>query len=223
MNTLGIFVKQPQAGQVKTRLGAQLGYERAANIYAAFLGDITERFLGAGDERYLCYAPRDGAGYFESLGGKDYRLWSQPELGLGERMEGFFQERLTVADERVVIIGSDSPTLPAEYVERAFELLDDADCVLGPTADGGYYLVGMRGRPLPIFEGISWSTSSVLDETVTRIADLKADLALLPPWYDVDTPEDLRMLRGHVRALRQAQSPLNLDAVSRVLDADIGN
>jgi uncharacterized protein len=76
----------------------------------------------------------------------------------------------------------------------------------------------MRGRLLPIFAGIAWSGATVLDQTVSRIIDAGATLAMLPVWYDVDTAEDLRLLRGHVRALRHAQSPLNLDAVARILD-----
>ena len=145
-------------------------------------------------------------------------LWQQPEAELGERLRSFFADQLDDTTARVIVIGSDSPTLPREYVERGFDLLDDADCVVGPATDGGYYLIGMRGRLLPIFAGITWSSAAVLEQTVSRIESAGAKLALLPVWYDVDTLDDLRLLRGHVRALRRTQSPLNLDAVARTLE-----
>ncbi|WP_339910430.1 TIGR04282 family arsenosugar biosynthesis glycosyltransferase [Symmachiella dynata] len=218
MNKLGIFVKQPTAGRVKTRLARDIGDENAAALYDAFIAVVTQRFAATGDQRSLCYAPAEATPYFEQLAGADYQLWQQPEGDLGVRLHGFFAEHLVAAEDRVIVIGSDSPTLPEEYIERGFELLNEADCVVGPAADGGYYLIGMQGRLLPVFAGIAWSGATVLDQTVSRIVDAGATLAMLPVWYDVDTAEDLRLLRGHVRALRHAQSPLNLDAVAQILD-----
>lgn len=220
MQTLGIFLKQPKAGRVKTRLGRHLGMQRAADIYAAFIHDIITRFCVMADRRYLCHAQLDAENYFQSLAGEDYELWPQPEGSLGERMSAFFHTRLRNSQDRAVIIGTDSPTLPASYVETAFEELQRADCVLGPATDGGYYLVGFRARPLPIFDDIPWSTPEVLESTMQRLESLDVQFSLLPPWYDVDTPDDWQMLQGHVRALRRAQSPLNLDAVSQFLDLD---
>jgi len=218
MNKLGIFVKQPTAGRVKTRLARDIGAENAAALYEAFIKDVTQRFAATADQRSLCYAPAEATPYFEQLAGADYQLWQQPEGDLGARLHGFFAENLVAAQDLVVVIGSDSPTLPVEFIERSFELLNDAECVVGPAADGGYYLIGMRGRLLPIFAEIAWSGATVLDQTVSRIVDAGAALAMLPVWYDVDTAEDLRLLRGHVRALRHAQSPLNLDSVARILE-----
>jgi hypothetical protein len=135
-------------------------------------------------------------------------------------MATFFRDHLRQADDRVVIIGSDSPTLPREHVTAAFERLRQADVVLGPATDGGYYLVGMRGRCWPIFEGIEWSTPTVLADTIDRVRQAGAKLALLPPWYDVDTAADLHLLRGHVAGLIYSGAAAGLAATVRVLGLD---
>jgi glycosyltransferase A (GT-A) superfamily protein (DUF2064 family) len=102
------------------------------------------------------------------------------------------------------MVGTDSPTLPIEYVEQAFAELASADVVLGPATDGGYYLVGCGPNCPPIFEGIAWSTGRVLADTVAALAEERWRLAVLPPWYDIDTAEDWLMLCGHLAALRRA-------------------
>jgi hypothetical protein len=216
---LGVFVKHPIAGQVKTRLAAELGDTCAADIYAAFIADIVIRFRQAADERYLCFSPDaiPSREYFDSLAAGKYGLWPQPEGDLGVRMHSFFEQHIDRDDHRVVVIGSDSPTLPREHIDRAFEGLTQADCVLGPATDGGYYLVGMRGRAWPIFQDIEWSGCRVLEQTVRQVNKADAKLALLPVWYDVDTPADLEMLAGHLGALAVAGSPINVEATSRAL------
>jgi glycosyltransferase A (GT-A) superfamily protein (DUF2064 family) len=97
-------------------------------------------------------------------------------------------------------VGTDSPTLPLAYVEQAFRELDGADVVLGPATDGGYYLIGCARRQ-PLFADIPWSSPHVLSETIARLTDLKSRLALLPPWYDIDTLTDWWVLRGHLTAM----------------------
>jgi glycosyltransferase A (GT-A) superfamily protein (DUF2064 family) len=104
----------------------------------------------------------------------------------------------------VVVVGADSPTLPTAFIEQAFDQLADKDVALGPATDGGYYLIGCARRVPPIFSGMTWSGRTVLEETVARLGDPSIRLALLPPWYDVDTLDDWRALRGHLAALRRA-------------------
>ena len=222
---LGIFVRHPVAGLVKTRLAAELGGNRAAEIYSAFIADITDRFRGISAERTLCFCPdaAESRRHFETIAGPDYQLWPQPQVDLGTRMQRFFEDHVRGAGDRAVLIGSDSPTLPLALVQQAFTTLAEADCVLGPATDGGFYLIGMRSRPWPVFSGIEWSTARVLDQTVGRIHDCRARLALLPPWYDVDSPEDLRMLVGHLQALAKAGSPINVSATRRALRLDTEN
>jgi rSAM/selenodomain-associated transferase 1 len=222
---LGIFVRHPVPGLVKTRLAAELGGKRAAELYSAFIADLAGRFRGVGTERTLCFCPdsAESRRYFETIAGRDYRLWPQPDTDLGTRMQRFFEDHIRGPGDRVILIGSDSPTLPRGFVEQAFADLDEAGCVLGPASDGGFYLIGMQGRAWPIFAGVEWSTSRVLNHTVARIQACGARLAVLPPWYDVDTPDDLAVLVGHLRALTAAGSPIILAATRGVLGLDTRN
>ncbi len=89
---------------------------------------------------------------------------------------------------------------------------------LGPATDGGYYLIGQQARFRPIFQQIDWSSSQVLEQTVRHIADIGASLALLPPWYDVDTVDDVHMLRGHLTAMRHTDPSTALGKTERLLD-----
>ncbi len=217
MQTFGIFARHPVPGKVKTRLAAELGEEGAAEIYAAFISDLADRFRRIGAERVLCFCPDspESRRYFETVAGKDYQLWPQPDADLGVRMQRFFEDHIRSAGDQAVIIGSDSPTLPRDFVERAFSALDAAGCVIGPATDGGFYLIGMRDRAWPVFSSVEWSTSEVLDQTVQEVQARGARLAVLPAWYDVDSPDDWRMLVGHVRALALAGLAADLAATRR--------
>ena len=207
------------AGRVKTRLAAELGAQQACDIHQAFLADLVAQFHGAGGRRFLCYAPDDEAAraFFERLAGSHFGLWPQPEGDLGVRLQRFFDDHVQAADDLALVIGSDSPTLPAEYIDNAFSELARADCVIGPATDGGYYLIGMRGRTWPVFSGIEWGTGRVLEQTVERLRAAGARLAVLPVWYDVDTLADWKFLKSHVQALDAAGSQMNLQATRQVL------
>ena len=228
MNTLGLFGKHPRPGHVKTRLATEMGEDSATKLYAAFLNDLAFRFRATGDRRVFGYWPRDAAGYFSQFEKLGYKLWPQPEGDLDSKIISFFQHALSgparragqgsepdqegtvVVDAaphqgcRAVLIGTDSPTLPIEFVEQAFAMLCEVDCVLGPATDGGYYLIGLR-RPAPLlFEQMTWSGPHVLRQTVQRVVATGLTLGLLPPWYDIDTLADLQMLAGHIRAMTHA-------------------
>jgi len=203
MNTLAIFAKHPQPGLVKSRLAAASSPEWAARIADAFIRDTADKCAGVGDERVLAYAPADADAhrYFAALAGSAYRLVQQEVGDLGQRLDAFTRQQFAGGSRRLVIIGSDSPSLPTDIVHEAFARLETADVVLGPATDGGYYLIGCT-RPPPIFAGITWSGPRVLAETIARLsADWR--LALLPPWYDVDTLDDWWTLQGHIAALRR--------------------
>lgn len=206
MNVLAIFAKKPIAGAVKTRLAETLGAEKAAEVYAAFLGDLVERFRHTADERVVAFTPDDAGEYFQILAGGDYEVVPQGTGDLGERMQRLFARYLAKQGKssRVVVIGSDSPTLPHRHVESAFELLREHDVVLGPATDGGYYLIGCRRLPEDLFQGIAWGTAEVLGQTISRLPTAGRKPAVLDPWYDVDTLESWQMLQGHVAALRRA-------------------
>ncbi len=200
---LGVFAKWPEPGRVKTRLAEATSAEFAARIADTFLQDALDRLAAVAVERWLAFAPAANAADFRVLVADRYQRTPQGDGDLGARMERFIRERIEGGAERIVIVGTDSPTLPVECITDAFRGLRDADVVLGPATDGGYYLVGCRRRLPPIFDGIAWGGSTVLRDTIARL-EASWRVTLLPPWYDVDTLEDLRMLQGHIAAMRRA-------------------
>jgi uncharacterized protein len=203
--TLIIFAKAPKPGQVKTRLEPDLLPEEACRLYEAFVIDIlraTERLRGV--TRIVGCTPAQNASFFRSLADRYHvRLMDQQGGDLGERMQKAFEVTYHQGPGPVAIIGTDSPTLPMEFVQEAFTLLRDHELVLGPSHDGGYYLVGCRKNIPPIFEGIPWGSDEVFAMTLKRAVDLKLKCALLPFWYDVDTLSDLKLLAEHLRYLEQ--------------------
>lgn len=204
VDVLGIFAKRPRSGHVKTRLAAAISPEWAARAAAAFLDDTLDRFAELTVRRVVVFAPSDAEACFAQHGAGRYHLWPQADGDLGARLAAFFRTAFAAGARRAVAIGADSPTLPTDHVVRAFAELDHADVVLGPAFDGGYYLVGCGPNLPPMFDDIPWSTPDVLRATVERLGAGPWRLALLPPWYDVDTPADWLLLRGHVAALRRA-------------------
>lgn len=113
-------------------------------------------------------------------------------------------QSLRAGATRAVIVGTDIPSLPAQHIRQAFDLLSNKDVVLGPSTDGGYYLVGLSRPIRSIFQNIEWSTDRVFIQTLERIYSADLSLGLVPPWYDIDTPEELDFLLAHARALEQA-------------------
>jgi rSAM/selenodomain-associated transferase 1 len=201
---LGIFAKAPRPGQVKTRLAAASSPEWAARVAEAFLLDLLGRLSQLDMPRVLAYSPLEEEEYFRGLAGDAFSLVPQVEGNLGQRMAAFFAGQFHSGADAVVLLGTDSPTVPLAFVEQAFRELERVDVVLGPATDGGYYLLGCARQVPPIFENIAWSASSVLRDTVRCLMDPRWRLAVLPPWYDVDTPNDWQMLQGHLTALRRS-------------------
>jgi rSAM/selenodomain-associated transferase 1 len=214
---LALFAKQPHGGEVKTRLAAASSAKWAADVAEAFLLDVVDRFAATADERFLVFTPSHAAEWFRAIAGVRYRISPQANGDLGMRLGSFFRERFRSEQERIVILGTDSPTVPAALVEQAFEELKTADVVLGPAMDGGYYLLGCARKLPPIFEGVAWGSPTVLADTLARLADRAWRVALLPPWYDVDTLDDWHLLRGHALALRRAGIDPGLPRTERLL------
>jgi rSAM/selenodomain-associated transferase 1 len=200
-------------GGAKTRLQSAIGERGATALYSAFVMDTLE----------LCERVRDA-------GRVDVELWAtscddpvvlewgrrlgvvprlQPDGDLSDRLSAAFDEGLS-RYERVVIIGSDLPTLPLGLIMAAFDALADAPMALGPANDGGYYAIGATHLVRPRFEGVRWSTTTSLEDTVRANDDL--EITMLPPWYDIDDPADLDILRAHLSA-----SPKAAPATARVL------
>lgn len=213
MTMFGMFVKAPEPGRVKTRLAAAIGDFASAALYRGFLSDLMQRFRSTGTRRVLAYSPANAASqeFFAQESAGSYELWPQPEADLGTRMRRFFE---AFGPEPVVLIGSDSPTLPIGFPNVAFAMLKNADVVLGPATDGGLYLIGLnqQRRAWPIFDGIDWSTSRVLDQVMRRLVQEQARVEVLPPWYDIDDPADLQFLRGHLSAISCSKEAAAYDA-----------
>ena len=194
MHQLGIFAKYWAPGRVKTRLARVIGAESASRLARAFLATQLQRFRSLADRRDLVYEPPERGQAFRRLAGPAWTLVPQPSGNLGQRMLAYLQRAFDETAQRVVLIGADSPTLPPGMISRAFELLGDFPVVLGPSNDGGYYLVGAANSAPPIFDDIDWSTTSVWDQTVTRLSASGIPYACLPAWYDIDDFDDLQRL-----------------------------
>ncbi len=206
MELLGIFAKFWQPGRVKTRLAAHLGEVAASELYRAFLEASLSRFSQFADRRTLVYTPLDRQREFAELAANRWILAEQGNGDLGERMRRFFLASFGDGARRVVLIGSDSPTLPSEYIENAFAALKTHSVVLGPATDGGYYLIGAAEEVPPIFDGISWSEPTVLQNTILQLEEADIKYATLPAWYDVDELDDLVRLDRELRELTNTQS-----------------
>lgn len=197
-----VVAKRPAAGQTKTRLCPPLTGDAAAALYACFLRDTLDIMRQVPD--VLCgigYLPDDAAGYFQALA-PDMALTPQRGAGLGERLDHLLTHALESGAQQAVVMDSDSPTLPAEYLVQAFTALDgDADVVLGPCDDGGYYLIGLK-RPQPrLLRDVEMSTPDVARDTLVLAEQLGLKVTLLPTWYDVDTVAELDRLRAEVATL----------------------
>ncbi len=201
---LGIFAKEPRPGLVKTRLAEETDPAFAARVADVFLRDTLRKCAHLEADRFVVFTPADARAFFASLAGAAFHLEPQSDGHLGRRLAHFLQTHLQGPGQRAVLVGTDSPTLPLAFLDLAFQELERSEVVLGPATDGGYYLLGCRDRPPPLFDGIPWGGPDVLAATVAQIRAAGLRLALLPPWYDVDTLADWRMLQGHLRALRAA-------------------
>jgi len=203
--TLVIFAKEPVPGRVKTRLTTELSPDGAAEVYRAFLSDVLSTGQKTRASRRVLQAADAGEILTEGAESFGYELRPQASGDLGARLAAAVGE--ACASGSVVVLGTDAPTLPASAVDEAFAQLEaGASLVLGPSTDGGYTLIGMDRLHPVVFQGMPWSESSLLTATLRAARASRLKTALLPFWYDIDTPEDLRWLSAHL-----AQSP-ELDA-----------
>jgi rSAM/selenodomain-associated transferase 1 len=211
MSTLVIFAREPIAGAVKTRLGRAVGDAGALALYEAFLDDTCLNTQGLGARRVLAVLGDLGNPSLVRLG-KSHRmtLEQQADGDLGAKLTAAVAGH--VAAGPVVILGSDSPTLPRAYLHQALDALMDHDVVVGPAHDGGYYLIGARAPVPELFTDVAWSTPAVLPTTLARLSG-RAHV-VLPPWYDVDEPDDLRRLAAELATLSPTVAPATRRALA---------
>lgn len=200
-----IFAKSPIHGKVKTRLIPYFTAKEAAELYKAFISDtICKTHKLKCEQVIIAYTPSNAEAAFHSICNQSVNYLPQNGHNLGERMKNAFIYSFEKGSKRTVIIGTDSPTLPFSYIQKAFDVLKEVPVTIGPTFDGGYYLIGLSEQNNTIFDGIDWSTSNVFSQTLTRIQDINKQLYVLPPWYDVDTSDNLKFLKSHILSMKMS-------------------
>lgn len=218
---LVVVAKAPLEGLVKTRLCQCLPAADAAALYECLLGDIVAKLAGHEEsEFWLAFAP-GGEAYF-TQNYPEVRLLPQRGEHLGERLHHIFVDLSGSGYSEIIVADSDSPSVPLSSVNQAFEQLGEEGCdlVLGPSDDGGYYLVGLKGPVEGIFHDIPWSTGRVLDTTLARARELVMKVGLLPRAYDIDVEADLMRLWndfGRFEELR-ALAPRTYDYLRSLTD-----
>jgi uncharacterized protein len=198
---LAVMAKAPRPGKVKTRLSPPLTSEEAAALNICFLRDTTENIASVvAAVGLISYTPVGDEALFEGLLPDGFALIAQRGDGFGERLLASAADILACGFGSVCLIDSDSPTAPRAAFEQAVaELGRPGDrVVLGPTEDGGYYLIGLKHPHAVVFDRITWSTATVFAETCERARDAGIEIVTLPRWYDVDDAETLQLLEAEL-------------------------
>jgi rSAM/selenodomain-associated transferase 1 len=224
---LVVFAKPPTAGVAKTRLVEALGVDGAASVASAMLDDTFTLCEGvrlpSGEVPGLVVAYAESKEYFEDavecrMAYDRWRLLAQGKGNLGERLDKALADMAPQEDDLTVFIGMDAPHLPARLIVEAFERLVEARAVLGPCDDGGYYLVGVKGRwPTGILAPVGWSTPEAMADTAAAFERAGMDCAVLEPWYDVDDLADLGRLGEDLKEMDAGAMPM-----TRVALHDLG-
>ena len=212
---LAVMAKKPVPGWTKTRLLPPLLPQQAADLYEALLRDTLERMSGLGAVQLAVgITPAEALPYFREVSPRGSLLLPVQGEDIGVCLEQVLAELLARGFAKALALNSDGPSLPLGHVQQAVNALDRADLVLGPSEDGGYYLIGLRSVQPQLFRGIDWSTDRVTMQTLQRAEELGWQVSLLPSWYDIDTPDDLARLERELGNL-----PLNaLPNTRRCLD-----
>lgn len=198
-----IFAKEPKKGKVKTRLLGYLSEIRCVNLYKAFLRDTLDlaRKIACAHKIIAYDSHGNSPRYLKKIAPR-HTFYKQKGACLGERMHNTFRFAKDAGASKMVIIGSDLPSLPVSSINKAFGLLDRVDLVLGPSLDGGYYLIGLKSPCVGLFKGIVWSSPTVLKDTIKNIHKLKKSVALLDKRYDIDDARDLFRLKNDLSRIR---------------------
>jgi rSAM/selenodomain-associated transferase 1 len=183
-----VFQKYPEAGSVKTRLAETIGAEKAAHLYAYLIRHTHQQLSGLEAAIFVFHL---GPIATDEYPKKGYHFHPQKPGDLGEKMLKAFQQVFDLGFDQVLIIGTDCYELKRSHLQQAFETLETKDLVLGPAMDGGYYLLGLKRPVASLFQGISWSTSSVLQQTQSKANRENLSYGLLEKLRDVDRYEDL--------------------------------
>jgi rSAM/selenodomain-associated transferase 1 len=189
LNRLVIFVRAPVTGQVKSRLAAVLGAEEACAAYRTMVGELVSNLSSLRGVE-LRFTPAGAEALVSDWLEAGWTTAPQCEGDLGSRMLDAFRDAFAFGATRVALIGSDAPQVTVEDVQTAWAELGNADVVLGPAVDGGYWLIGMRTIQPSLFQTISWGTATVLSDTTQRARAAGLSVSLLRSLADIDTAED---------------------------------
>ena len=232
MESLLVFAKSPEHQKVKTRLAKSIGFERATELYCAFMLDVADladawrtQKQGSDPNRrvVLCTTPdTDDVLIGEIARRCGARIVAQSAGDLGERLRHAFDAEYARGARSVCAIGTDSPSLPLYLIDEAFRALLFEDVVIGPTFDGGYWLIGAQRPGRHLFDDIEWSTSRVTSQTLSNLRAKDVDAHLLNFWYDVDEAADLVRLKWHIESIhkRHQSACKNTLALLQRLDLD---
>lgn len=188
-----VFVKFPEPGQVKTRLGTVLGDEGTSELYRLFVLDSLDCYSSLNIPVWVVFSPPQQENALKDWLGPAYHYLPQISGNLGQRMEAAFIQAFAQGVDQALLVGTDFPDLPADYLNQGLSALESSGAALGPTKDGGYYCIGFSKpsfRP-EVFHDIPWSTNSVFGLTLERLRAEGLNPHLMPIWSDVDRPEDL--------------------------------
>ena len=188
-----MFARFPEQGQVKSRLAKDLGAEAATNLYRCFVEDLLERFSKKDYRLLIAFYPAEKEREMREMLGDEFSYSPQTDGDLGERMKLSFLRCFSEGTRSVVLIGSDIPDLPARIVDEAFRALDKYGAVIGPAADGGYYLIGFKEDTFcgDVFAGLPWGAETVFQETMDILRTAGTRVHVLPVWRDIDKYEDI--------------------------------
>ncbi len=208
-----LFAKEPVRGKVKTRLAKDLSSDLVLKLYQAFVTDLVKIALKVKcDERVIYYTGDLKTPFLEQFR-KGYRLKRQRGRDLGERMFGAFVDSVQKGFEKTVMIGTDCLSLTPALLSSAFQRLNQYDLILGPSRDGGYYLIGLSSPHPALFTGIPWSTDQVFPRTMSRARQLRQKVYLLRPLEDIDTLGSLK------RFIRDTQKLKSVPATHQVINS----
>jgi uncharacterized protein len=202
-----MFVKSAERGTVKSRLAASVGEDVALGLYKCFVKDLMEMLVG----RYpfeIFFYPSEAKQEVTYWLGDEHTMVPQKGYDLGDRMRNAFEEVFSQGIDCAILIGSDVPDLPKLFIDEALEALKDYDAVVGPSHDGGYYLIAFTRDTFltQVFSGIAWGTSEVFEETADILQKANLTVYILPKWRDIDTIDDLKALFRDNRNTPFAQS-----------------
>jgi uncharacterized protein len=190
-----LMIKYPQLGNVKTRLAVDIGGFHATELYACFLKDMATMINKSNYPKVISYSPDDAStlSFFKNMFGENNLYFPQDGNNLGEKMLNAFAKTYENNFTKTVLIGSDTPQLSLKIIKNAFSALDTMPTVIGPSLDGGYYLIGFDKNEFhhKYFENISWSTDKVFSQTIRAV---QKSYVLLQELNDIDTLIDLKQV-----------------------------